>query len=95
MAAASRAASTARTVQPESRDRIAEALYDWCCKEKSVGHVFNQDNLLDSGIIPDRDGNILMTAIQYLTRKNLFRTHDVKGTGGIGWELVSQERAAK
>ncbi|KPI38697.1 DNA-directed RNA polymerase III subunit RPC6 [Cyphellophora attinorum] len=96
MAAASRAASTARAVQsePSSRDRIAEALYEWCRNEKPVGHVFNQDNLLDSGIIPNRDGNILMTAIQHLTRKNLFRTHDVKGTGGIGWELVSQERAA-
>lgn len=57
--------------------------------------MFNQTDLLSAGIIPDQDLQILLTATTYLVRKNLFKVHDLKAGGGIGWELISQERAAK
>lgn len=78
------------------RDRVAEALYEWCCKHHQIGHVFSQQDLLASNIIPDSDLKLLVSAVQNLVGKSLFRTHDIKGSGGsIGWELVSQERAEK
>ena len=77
------------------RDRIAEALYHWCCENHAIGHVFNQNELLSSEVIPNKDLTILVSSVQYLVGKNLFRTHDFKATGSIGWELVSQERAEK
>lgn len=97
MAGTPKSAGMPRSAQSAQlpRDRIAEALYSWCRSEHDVGHVFTQDRLLESGIIPDRDIKVLLTSVQYLTTKNLFRTHDFRGTGGIGWELVSQERAQK
>jgi hypothetical protein len=77
------------------RDRVAEALYSWCLQNYEVGHVFDQNALLASPVIPNRDLNILLTSSNYLVAKNLFKLHDVKATNVLGWELVSQERAAK
>lgn len=97
MAAVPRAAGSARATQSGSlpRDRIAEALYTWCCTNHEFGHVFNQDELLASGIIPKDEIQVLLDAVTHLTQKSLLRTHDVRGSGGIAWELVSQERAEK
>ena len=93
--AAARSAGAARMANP-SRDRVAEALYEWCSLHHDIGHVFNQQDLLDTNLIPNEDVTILASAIQNLVGKSLFRTHDIKGSGGsIGWELVSQERAEK
>jgi hypothetical protein len=92
------AASAAKSARMGSapRDRVAEALYEWCCKHHDIGHVFNQQDLLASNLIPGDDLKILVGAVQNLVGKSLFRTHDIKGSGGsIGWELVSQERAEK
>lgn len=93
--AASRTAGSARTANAP-RDRVAEALYEWCCKNHEIGHVFSQQDLLASNLVPSDDLKILVAAIQNLVGKSLFRTHDIKSSGGsIGWELVSQERAEK
>lgn len=93
--ASSRPAGGARTANA-SRDRVAEALYEWCSLHHEIGHVFNQQDLLASNLIPNEDVAILAAAIQNLVGKSLFRVHDIKGSGGsIGWELVSQERAEK
>lgn len=92
MAAARAAARTANA----PRDRVAEAVYEWCSKNHQIGHVFSQQDLLASTLIPNDDLKILLAAVQHLVAKSLFRTHDIKGSGGgIGWELVSQERAEK
>lgn len=92
MAAARASARTANV----PRDRVAEALYEWCSKHHEIGHVFSQQDLLASDIIPENDLKALAAAVQNLVGKSLFRTHDIKGSGGgIGWELVSPERAEK
>jgi len=78
------------------RDRTAEALYSWCRENYEIGHVFDQAELLSAGIIPDQDIHILLAATTYLVKNSLFKLHDFKNAGGgIGWELISQERAAK
>ena len=79
----------------QHRDRVADALYSWCRENFEVGHVFDQSALLASPVIPNKDLNILLTSSNYLVAKNLFKLHDIKATSVIGWELVSQERAAK
>lgn len=76
------------------RNRIAEALHSWCQTNFDFGYVFSQDELLDAGIIPNKDIRILLSAVQHLTGQNLFKVHDRTG-GTIGWELVDQERANK
>lgn len=79
----------------QHRDRVAEALYSWCLENYDVGHVFDQNALLSSPVIPNRDLNVLLTSSNHLVAKNLFKLHDIKATNVLGWELVSQERAAK
>ncbi|EXJ87506.1 hypothetical protein A1O3_04466 [Capronia epimyces CBS 606.96] len=74
------------------RNRIAEALYEWCRKNHDVGHVFGQEELLSAGIIPNRDLSILLSSVTHLVDNSLFRLHDRAG-GTIGWELVDQEKA--
>ena len=77
-----------------SRNRTAEALYEWCRKNHDLGYVFTQDELLDAGIVPDRDMAILLSSTQHLVNTALFKLHDRAG-GTIGWELVDQEKAKK
>ena len=79
----------------QHRDRVAEALYSWCLEHYDVGHVFDQNALLGSPVIPNRDLNVLLSSSNYLVAKNLFKLHDIKATSVLGWELVSQQRAAK
>ncbi|KIW34936.1 hypothetical protein, variant [Cladophialophora immunda] len=74
------------------RDRTAEALHAWCCQNYTFGHVFSQAELLDAGIVPNQDLQILLSSVEYLTKNSLFRVHDRAG-GGIGWELVDPEVA--
>ncbi|RMZ81793.1 hypothetical protein DV738_g1944, partial [Chaetothyriales sp. CBS 135597] len=77
------------------RDRVADALYEWCRSSQAVGHVFNQEDLLSAGIIPNRDLKVLVSSAQNLVNRNLFKIHEIKNSGGqLGWELVSEERAA-
>ena len=77
-----------------ARNRIAEALYDWCRNNHGYGHVFSQDELLDSDLIPDRNIHTLLPALQHLVLKSLFRIHDRLGNT-IGWELIEPEKAKK
>ena len=79
----------------QHRDRVAEALYSWCLENFDIGHVFDQTALLASPVIPNKDLNVLLSSSNYLVAKNLFKLHDIKATNVLGWELVSQERAAK
>ncbi|KIV82503.1 hypothetical protein PV11_04607 [Exophiala sideris] len=74
------------------RNRIAEALYDWCRNNHDYGHVFLQNELLDADIVPNRDVQILLSAVQYLVQGQRFRLHDTNG-GTIGWELVDPDIA--
>ncbi|RMZ86357.1 hypothetical protein DV736_g6419, partial [Chaetothyriales sp. CBS 134916] len=91
-AANSRAAGRPSAVP---RDRVADALYEWCRTNQAVGHVFNQEDLLSAGVIPNRDLKVLVSSAQNLVNRNLFKIHEIKNSGGqLGWELVSEERAA-
>jgi hypothetical protein len=90
-----RASSAAGTFNGQQRDRVAEALYAWCLDNFEIGHVFDQNALLSSPVIPNKDLKVLLSSSNYLVQKSLLKLHDIKGANGLGWELVSQERAAK
>ena len=92
------ASSTSPTPGPPLAQRpnaTADALYTWCRDTHEFGFVFTQAQLLESGEIPNEDLEILLKCTTYLVSKHLFRVHDVRATGAIGWELVSAEKAAK
>lgn len=88
------ATSATAGASQRGRNRIAEALYEWCRNHYEVGHVFGQDELLSAGIIPNGDLSILLSSVTHLVDNSLFRLHDRAG-GTIGWELVDQEKAKK
>ncbi len=83
---------------PTAKDqygKLADALYQWCVDNRDTGDVLSQEELLNSNIIPNRDINILAGAVGHLTKTRLFKSHDVKGSKAVAWELVSLENAAK
>jgi hypothetical protein len=87
-------ASPAPTAKQEY-GKLADALYEWCVNNGGVGDVFTQEIVLNSNIIPNRDANILLGAANHLVQTRLFKVHDVRGSTGVAWELISQEDASK
>lgn len=74
---------------------LGDSLYNWARDKKEPGDVFTQAELLDSALIPDRDLQLLLDAVQYLAQRRLFRPVDIKGQTGIGYELIEEAAAAK
>lgn len=77
------------------KNHVGEALYNWAREGEEPGYVFTQQELLDSGLIPQNDLKILLDAIKYLLGRRLFKAHDIKGQQGVGYELVEEAAAAK
>lgn len=74
---------------------VGDALYEWARTKEDSGYVFTQQELLDSGLIPQKSLTILLDAVKYLLGKRLFKAHDVKGQQGAGYELIEEAAAAK
>jgi len=74
---------------------VGDALYNWARENQEPGYVFQQQELLDSGLIPQKSLQVLVEAIKYLVGKRLFKPHDIKGQQGVGYELVEEAAAAK
>lgn len=74
---------------------VGDALYDWARENHDAGYVFQQQELLDSGLIPNNDLNILLEGLNYLLGRRLFKAHDIKGSLAAGYELVEEAAAAK
>jgi len=74
---------------------VGDALYNWARETEASGYVFQQQELLDSGLIPQNSLQVLVEAIKYLVAKRLFKPHDIKGQQGIGYELIEEAAAAK
>lgn len=74
---------------------IGDALYEWARETQEAGYVFRQQELLDSGLIPNNDLNILLEGLTYLIGRRLFKPHDIKGSQAAGYELVEEAAAAK
>lgn len=74
---------------------LGDALYQWARAEQEPGYVFTQSELLDSGLIPQKDLNLLLEALKFLVGRRLFKPHDIKGQQGVGYELVEEAAAAK
>lgn len=74
---------------------VGDALYNWARETQEPGYVFQQQELLDSGLIPQNSLHVLVEAIKYLVGKRLFKPHDIKGQQGVGYELVEEAAAAK
>ena len=75
--------------------KVGDALYLWCVENTEVGNVLLQQDLMKSPVIPDKDGNILLGAVQYLVDRRLLKVHVIKESSSLAWELVSQAHAAK
>lgn len=78
-----------------SKSPVGDALYEWARTQEEPGYVFTQQQILDSGLIPQNNLNILVEALNYLLRRRLFKPHDIKGQQGAGYELVEEATAAK
>lgn len=74
---------------------IGDALYEWAREHQEAGYVFQQQELLDSGLIPNNDLTILLEGLNYLLSRHLFKAHDIKGSHAAGYELVEEAAAAK
>lgn len=73
---------------------LGDALYEWVRQREEPG-AFTNGDLLDSGLVPKRDINILAEAVNYLLNRRLLRPLDIRGQSGIGYELVEEAAAAK
>lgn len=78
-----------------TKSKVGDALYNWARETREVGYVFQQQELLDSGLVPRNDLKILLEALTYLTTRRLFKPHDIKGSQAVGYELVEEAAAAK
>lgn len=74
---------------------VGDALYNWARENQEPGYVFTQQELLDSGLIPQNALPILLEALKYLLGRRLFKAHDIKGQQGAGYELIEEAAAAK
>lgn len=74
---------------------VGDALYEWARTNHKAGDVLTQQELLDSGLIPQQSLQLLLEAVKYLLSKRLFKAHDIKGQQGAGYELVEEVAAAK
>lgn len=77
-----------------AKSPIGDALYNWFRENHEVGTVLTQNELLDSGIIPQKSLVFLLEAVKYLTSKRLLKLHDIKGSQAAGYELVEEAAAA-
>lgn len=77
-----------------NRSPVGDALYNWARQSQAPGFVFTQQELLDSGLIPQNSLHILLDAVNYLIRRRLFNPHDIRGQTGVGYELVEEAAAA-
>ena len=78
-----------------SKSPLGDALYNWARETQEPGYVFQQEELLDSGLVPAKNLQTLVEALSYLAGKRLFKAHDIRGQQGVGWELVEEAAAAK
>lgn len=78
-----------------TKSLIGDALYNWARETQEAGYVFQQQELLGSGLVPHNDLKILLEALTYLTTRRLFKPHDIKGSQAVGYELVEEAAAAK
>lgn len=71
---------------------LKTALYDTCAEE-SNGAVFRQHDLLDMGVIPGNDINMLLKVMQRLCNENLFKM--ATDGDGLLWKLQKVEDAER
>jgi hypothetical protein len=70
---------------------LKEKLYN-ACRLMDPQTVFRQDDLFDTGIIPDKDVHLLMQVAQRLCDEKLFK---ILRDGSVGWMYRRKEDAAK
>ena len=73
---------------------LGDTIYTWAAENHDPGYVFTQQELLDTGFVPNSDVGLLLPAVEYLVKISRFRVHD-RASGSIGWELVDPEVAKK
>ncbi|KAL1976471.1 hypothetical protein VTN31DRAFT_2753 [Thermomyces dupontii] len=77
-----------------STEELASELYEQCQNKFSTAHLFYQEDLLNLGVIPNRNVELLLACVQYLVERNLFRMHEDRDNR-LAWKLISQEDAER
>ena len=75
-----------------SRKELKNALYARCAS-RGVDLVFDQNDLLALGIIPNEDLAVLQACTSQLTKEGLLQV--LKKDSGVCWKVVRKEDAAK
>jgi hypothetical protein len=89
-------ASSSALVDPVTNDipALGKSLYDACLPfmQQNSKKVFNQSSLLELGVIPNDDIQVLMQVTQRLINEKLFKYVQAEG---LGWKLRTLEEAKK
>ena len=72
---------------------LKQALYEKCL-QAPVNQLFNQNDLLDMGIIPGGNPTMLMQCVQALMDEGLAKVL-IQPDGSAVWRMVKQEDANK
>ncbi|ROT39493.1 hypothetical protein SODALDRAFT_308846 [Sodiomyces alkalinus F11] len=91
--AATTPASAAAAVDPSKFDILKQALYDACRSNGDEDNLYSQYDLLDLGIIPNRDPQMLLKVVQSLTNDKLLIA--VSAQGGLAWRWRPRAEADK
>jgi len=70
---------------------LKDKIYELCADEEPY-KVFRQDDLLDFGVIPNNDANVLLQVTQRLVNEKLFK---IVRDGNVGWMYRAEEDAVK
>ncbi|KAL2756540.1 hypothetical protein ACRALDRAFT_1048842 [Sodiomyces alcalophilus JCM 7366] len=91
--AAAAAPSANAVVDPSKFEILKQALYDACRTNGDENNLYTQYDLLDLGIIPNRDAQMLLKTVQSLTNDKLLIAVSVQG--GLAWRWRSKAEADK
>lgn len=80
-------------VDPTKFEILKQALYDACRANGDEYHLYTQYDLLDLGIIPNRDSQMLLRTVQSLTNDKLLIA--VSAQGGLAWRWRPKAEAEK
>jgi DNA-directed RNA polymerase III subunit RPC6 len=77
-----------------SNDQIADKIYAQCRDKFSASQLLYQNDILNLGLIPNKNLEILLACTQTLVNRNLFRVYQ-DSDNRIAWKLIAAEDAEK
>ncbi|OKL60699.1 hypothetical protein UA08_04412 [Talaromyces atroroseus] len=77
-----------------TNDDIANKIYGQCREKFSASQLIYQNDILNLGLIPNKNLEILLACTQILVNRNLFRVYQ-DSDNRIAWKLIAAEDAEK